>query len=224
MNYERGHRSHVGFLERRVRALRELRRTPARARPPLAPRSARAALGAVRSRPGRASPGLPRPRLLRPGRPTPRRQPRLPRARAQAAQAQLPHPARTRRRRPAACLTIPGARPALSHTDAPRPAPRTLLPPPLGGRPPKTERPQRLALREDPINHHVTDRPHGQVADRDTVSARSARRGVAHAPLVGHGSKSRKPRYAGDVRARASVHRRHPPGVASTHGHTSEAH
>jgi hypothetical protein len=31
--------------------------------------------------------------------------------------------------------------------------------------PPKTERPQRLALREDPINHHVTDRPHGAVAD-----------------------------------------------------------
>jgi hypothetical protein len=60
-----------------------------------------------------------------------------------------------------------GARPAPRHSDAPRSAPRMSLPPPLGGRPPKTERPQRLALREDPINHHVTDRPHGAVADRD---------------------------------------------------------
>jgi hypothetical protein len=39
-----------------------------------------------------------------------------------------------------------------------------LLPPPLGGRPPKTERPQRV-LREDPITHHVAG-PH-QVEHRD---------------------------------------------------------
>ena len=40
------------------------------------------------------------------------------------------------------------------------------LPPPLGGRPPKTERPHRIP-REHPITHHVTDPPHGEVADRD---------------------------------------------------------
>jgi hypothetical protein len=42
-----------------------------------------------------------------------------------------------------------------------------LLPPPPGGRPPKTERPHRIP-REHPINHHVTDPPHGEAADRDT--------------------------------------------------------
>ena len=65
-------------------------------------------------------------------------------------------------------LTNPavGARAALLHTDAPRPAPRMLLPPPQGGRPPKTERPQRVTPREHPINHHVTD-PEPRVADRD---------------------------------------------------------
>jgi hypothetical protein len=41
-----------------------------------------------------------------------------------------------------------------------------LLPPPEGGRPPKTERPQRVTPREHPINHHVTD-PEPRVADRD---------------------------------------------------------
>src|SRR5215210_6828867 len=40
------------------------------------------------------------------------------------------------------------------------------LPPPLGGRPPKTERPHRIP-REHPITHHVTGPPHGEVADRD---------------------------------------------------------
>ena len=51
-------------------------------------------------------PGLARPRLLhRDGR-APRRQPRLPGRRAQAAQAQLPHPARTRRGGPAARMTV----------------------------------------------------------------------------------------------------------------------
>ena len=111
-------------------------------------------------------PGSPDRGVLRPGRRAPRRQPRLPRPRAQAAQAQLPHPARTRRRGPGARLTKLGARPALSHSDAPRPAPRMLLPPPPRGRPPKTERPHRIP-REHPINHHVTGPPHGEAADRD---------------------------------------------------------
>src|SRR4051794_1548485 len=42
-----------------------------------------------------------------------------------------------------------------------------LLPPRPRGRPRKTERPQRLPQRDHPINHHVTDRPHGRIADRD---------------------------------------------------------
>jgi transposase len=46
--------------------------------PSLAPGATGAALGAVRGRPGRAPPGLPRPRLLHSGRRAPRRQPRLP--------------------------------------------------------------------------------------------------------------------------------------------------
>jgi transposase len=115
---------------------------------------------------GRSPTEQSRPPLLRPGRRPPGRQPRLPRPGAQPAQAQLPHPARARRRRIGARLTSFGARRALSHSDAPRPAPRMLLPPPPGGRPPKTERPQRLP-RDHPINHHVTDPPHGAVADRD---------------------------------------------------------
>src|SRR5439155_21360157 len=74
-----------------------------------------------------------------------RAQPCLARARAQAAQARLPHLARAQRRRSAARVIATGARPALYHSDARRPAPRMPLPPPPGGRPPKTERPQRLA-------------------------------------------------------------------------------
>jgi hypothetical protein len=37
---------------------------------------------------------------------------------------------------------------AFPHTDTSRPAPDMLLPTPSGGRPPKTERPQRLPQRE----------------------------------------------------------------------------
>ncbi len=139
------------------------------ARTPLPPRTARTALGALRSRAGRAAAGQPRPGLLRPGRRATRRQPRLPRPRAQAAQAQLPRPARTRRPSPATRLTTAavGARAALIHTDAPRPAPQMPLPPPERGRPTKTERPQRVTPREQhPINHHVTDQER-RVADRD---------------------------------------------------------
>ena len=71
-----------------------------RRRASLPPGTAGAALGAVRGRPGRPPARQPRPRLLRPGRRASRRQPRLPRAGPQAAQAQLPHPARARRRGP----------------------------------------------------------------------------------------------------------------------------
>ena len=78
---------------------------------------------------------LARPRLLPAGSRAARRQPRLPRGRAQAAQAQLPHPARTRRGGPRARMTSRSARAALTHADAPRPAPGMLLPPPPGGRP-----------------------------------------------------------------------------------------
>ena len=86
-----------------------------RARAPLTPRTARAALGALRSRPSRAPARQPRPRLLRPSRRAAGRQPRLPRPGAQAAQAQLPHPARARRPSARAGLTgsAVGARAAL---------------------------------------------------------------------------------------------------------------
>ena len=64
-----------------------------------------------------------------------RRQPRLPGRRAQAAQAQLPHAARTRRGGPGSPHDRRSARAALTHADAPRPAPGMLLPPPPRGRP-----------------------------------------------------------------------------------------
>src|SRR3954470_7280043 len=47
------------------------------------------------------------------------------------------------------------ARAALTHSDAPRPAPGIVLSPRQRGRPPTTERPQRLPQRDHPINHHV---------------------------------------------------------------------
>jgi hypothetical protein len=133
--------------------------------PPLPPRTAGAALGTVRGGPGRPAPRLPGPRLLRPGRRPARRKPRLPRPGPQVAEEELPHPARARRRRPPPGLKPSSrARQALHHPDAPRPAPGIPLPPPVGGRPPKTERPHRV-LREDPITHHVADPQ--RVADQD---------------------------------------------------------
>jgi hypothetical protein len=66
---------------------------------PLPPRTTSAALGAVRGRATRTIPEQPRPRLVPRGGRTAGRQPRLPGARAQAAQALLPHAARTRRGR-----------------------------------------------------------------------------------------------------------------------------
>jgi len=65
-----------------------------------------AELRAYASRPMRPPPRLPRPRLLPQDRGTARRQPRLPGRRPQAAQAQLPHPARTRRGGAAARMTF----------------------------------------------------------------------------------------------------------------------
>ena len=62
---------------RRARHHRLRVRPQALPRPPVAPGPARAALGALRGRPGRTPPRLARPRLLRAGRPPPRRQPRL---------------------------------------------------------------------------------------------------------------------------------------------------
>ena len=93
---------------------RSISPTGAAAPAPLPPRTARAALGALRSRAGRAPARQPRPRLLRPGRPTARRQPRLPRVSAQVAQAQLPHLARARRRSARPRLTGLGGRCARS--------------------------------------------------------------------------------------------------------------
>ena len=67
----------------------------------------------------------------------------------------------------AARMTTRLARAALTHTDAPRPAPGMLLPPRPRGRPSKTERPQRFPQRDHPINHHVADPEPTRIADRD---------------------------------------------------------
>ena len=70
------------------------------------PRTFRLALGALRGRAMRPPPKLARSRLLRPDRRPARRQPSLSGSRAQTAQAQLPHPARTRRGGPAARMNV----------------------------------------------------------------------------------------------------------------------
>jgi hypothetical protein len=80
-------------------------------------------------------------------------------------------------------MTFPGARQAPLHTDAPRPAPNRLLPPPLGGRPRKTERPQRFPQRDHPIKHHVA----GPGANPRVADRSKAGRPRAHDP-------SRQPR------------------------------
>jgi transposase len=73
--------------------------------PALAPRAPSVALGSLRGRSVRPPTQLARPRLLPRDRGPAWRQPRLPRGRAQTAQAQLPHPARARRGGPAARMT-----------------------------------------------------------------------------------------------------------------------
>ncbi len=79
----------------------------ARARASVAPRTAGAALGAVRSRPMRPTTKFTRPHLLPGGSEATRRQPCLPISGAETAQAQLPHTARTRRGGPATRMTSP---------------------------------------------------------------------------------------------------------------------
>src|SRR3954465_73301 len=69
-------------------------RSAPRAGPPIPPRTPGIALGAVRGRSVRAAARVARPPLLPRGGRAARRQPRMPVGRAQAAQAQLPHPAR----------------------------------------------------------------------------------------------------------------------------------
>ena len=106
-----------------------------RARPPLPPGTASVALGAVRSRPVRPPAKLARPRLLQ-------RRPRsgsVATAPACRSRANCSSAATTRcassARRPCNPHDLTGARQALHHTDAPRPAPAKLLPPPQSGRP-----------------------------------------------------------------------------------------
>ena len=142
-------------------------RSAPRARAPVAPGPAGVALGALGGRPTRAPRGQPRPRLLRAGGRAARRQPRLPGRGSQAAQAQLPHAARTRRRGSAArlnrlrCAHSPPSHRCAAAGSLHAAAATTSWPAQ------KTERPQRVPQRDHPINHHVTDRLHGRIADRD---------------------------------------------------------
>ena len=113
-------------------------------------------------------PGSPT-RLLRPSRRTTRRQPRLPRARPQTAQAQLPRPARTRRPSPPTGLTDHGGRCARSPSTHRCPAARS--PHAAAATFAWTASKDRAAATRHPagtphINHHVTD-PKPRVADRD---------------------------------------------------------
>ena len=93
------------------------------------PRTAGAALGAVRGRPVSLPAGQPGSRLLRPGGGAARSQPRVPVGRAQAPEAQLPHAARARRGGTPARMTFPVRAKPFVTPDAPRPAPGMLLPP-----------------------------------------------------------------------------------------------
>src|SRR3954469_4295742 len=149
------------------------------ARAPVAPRPTGAALGALRGRAGRQTRAQPRPRVLPGHQGAHRRQPRLPVGRAQAPQALLPHATRARRSGTRATrVTLPRARTALTHTDAPRPAPDRIPPPPAGGRPQKTERPQRFPQRDHPITHHVA----GPGANPRVADRSKAGRPRAHDP------------------------------------------
>jgi hypothetical protein len=88
---------------------------------------------------------------------------------------------------------LPGARQALRHPDAPRPAPGSLLPSRSRGRPPKTERPQRFPQRDHPIKHHVAGPgANPRVADRSKAGRphaqhpthRQPRQRAAHQPQL----------------------------------------
>jgi hypothetical protein len=107
-------------------------------------RTNRVALGAIRGRTSRASTRQPRPPVLPAGRRADRRQPRVHRGRAQATEAQLPPPARTRRAGHAArrrLSTLPVTRQARNH-----PMNRGQLPPP-SCRPLPGNSPERLSGR-----------------------------------------------------------------------------
>ena len=106
----------------------------ARARAPIAPRTAGAALGAVRSRAVRAAAGLARLRLLPGGSQATGRQPRVPVDRAQTAQAQPPHAARTRRGGPATRMTSPvRAKPSFTEMRRGQLPPSSCRHPQVGG-------------------------------------------------------------------------------------------
>jgi len=76
------------------------------------------------------------------------------------------------------------ARQALTHTDAPRPAPSLPLPTRSRGRPRKIERPQRFPQLDHPIEHLVADPPHGGAVDQSKAGRPRATRSShrAHAP------------------------------------------
>ena len=151
----------------------------ARARPCCAGRSTR-----PRKPHAARSPG---PRLLRAGRRAARRQPRVSRDRAQAAAAQLPHPARTRRGGAPTRMTRSLRAKAFPHPDTSRPAPGMSLPTPHGGRPPKTERPQRFPQREQ---HPIPScrRPR-RSSTEISLGARAHHRPIAPARRLSHATR-----------------------------------
>ena len=72
---------------------------------------------------------------------------------------------------------IDRARAVLTHTDAPRPAPASRLPPRPRGRPPKTERPQCLPPSGiTPSTIMSPSQPHDRLADRDKAGRPRAQR------------------------------------------------
>ena len=130
-------------------------RHPTLGRTPLAPRTTRAALGALRGSASRPAPKQPRPALLRPTRRADRRKPRVHRCRPQTAQTQLPPLTQPRRSRPRArhhlTVTRRAPRSPMNRGQFPTPCCR-----PSPERPRKTERPQPICRNTPP--HHVPDR------------------------------------------------------------------
>jgi hypothetical protein len=152
----------------------------------------------------RQAPEQPRPALLRPARAADRRQPRVRRDRAQAAQTQLSRPARPRRSGAGARDRLPHVtrqahRSSMNRGQFPKPCCR---PRPAGQRPGKTERPHPICRNTPP--HHVPG-PGAIPESRAEVSmgvrehARSFQR--AHAPHPDLGS-ARHPCRAGDPPSR----------------------
>jgi hypothetical protein len=174
----------------------DARRSP---RSALTPGPARAALGALRSRASRTTPRQPGPRLLRPGRRTTRRQPRLCRDRPQTTAPQLPHPARTRRGGLAARMNTSLRAKAFPHPDTSRPAPDLSLPTPPGGRPPENERPQRSPQREQ---HPITIMsPTNRSSTQISMGAR------AHAQPDHHATRNHSPPMTNPALDKGALHR-----------------